>query len=346
VFAFDPQQNLFSRTGFSINAVLEDIPRITHYMAKRSEGLSEIAARQSMLKALGNFRELSQGDEALRSVMPFWAWTRFNVPRQIRGIFEGLGGDITKGVKGFRPGGTAMVAHMQVSLDDKFKADVPRELLPEWFQGQMSIPMGFADNGDFEFWVMNRWLPLADLTEIDSPRKMAQFMVNSLSPILSEPIEQAFNFDTFFKRVIENYPGEQEHFLGYPLAKRTAHLVRNARILGEFDRLWAPLLGLVPSSERMQKEIDFYGKEATALRAFTGLKPRRFNLKDTKKKRVRGLKIAVGRLKGEVRRAKKKGDRANEANFRRLLANAKSQLRVARKFRPERNPHFRALELS
>jgi hypothetical protein len=359
VFARDPQQNLFSRSGFSINAVLEDIPRITHYLAKRSEGASREVARRSVVKALGNFRDLSTADEALRTVMPFWAWTRFNVPRQIRGLTEGLGGDIftkagrAKGFGGFRVGPTTMVAHLQLSMNDKFQADVPQEIVPEWLQGQMAIPMGINADGKFEFWSLNRWLPLADLTEIDSPKKMMQFLANSMSPFLSEPFEQAFNFDTFYKRVIEDYPGEQEHILGYPLTKRWAHVIRNARVVTEFDAWMSKIAGFTPTAERIKEERQWYERimaqtGSVALqgaRQFTGLKGREISLKRAKKFRVIELSRTVSDLKRRMKRAKNKGDGANARNFRRLWEDAKHQLKMARKFRPDRNPHFRGLEL-
>lgn len=347
VFAFDPQQNFFSRAGFSLNAILEDIPRITHYLAKQSEGMSRFAARRSTLKALGNFRELSAGDEALRQVMPFWSWTRFNVPRQVRGLLEGLGGDVLKdGLrKGFRAGPVPMAAHLQIGLNDKFEADIPDEILPEYLQGQMALPMGFNSEGKFEFWSLNRWLPLADLTEIDSPKKMLQFLTNSLSPFLNEPIEQAFNFDTFYKEVIENYPGEQEHLLGYPLNKRGLHLLRNLRVITEFDTWMSKILEITPTRDRLKGELAWYDQVISGARQFTGLKGRTVDLKKAKKFRVLELRRQVGDLKRRIKRARKKGDAANERNYRRLWLDTKQQLRLAKRFRPERNPHFRALEL-
>ncbi len=328
MLAFDPQQNTFSRAGFGINGILEDNARIRHYLAKRAQHADpkSVAARQeariSMTKSLGDFRNLGEGVEAAAQVMPFFRWTAFNIPRQIRAFAEA-------------PQRVAMVGRTVINLDHQGRADIPEGVIPEWLQGQLAVPVSRKD-GAIKIFALNRWLPLADLTEIDSPKKFAQFMVNSLTPFLGEPLEQALNFDTFFQKAIENYPGEQEHLFGIPLSRRSTHMLRNVRILNEFDRSWGPILGLTPASARLQTELqELTGGEAL-LRGATGLKARKFSLPELKRRRIKSLKSQIGRMKSSLRRARRDGGPTSVIQGR--ITNLRGQLQMIRGWQPETHP--------
>jgi hypothetical protein len=67
------------------------------------------------------------------------------------------------------------------------------------------------------------------------------------SPLIKEPIQQAANYDAFFRKKISNpeleqsvvFPtGKQEftRFLGVRLSPRAAHVLRNIRLLSTIDR--------------------------------------------------------------------------------------------------------------
>lgn len=327
IFKVDPQQNLFARAGFGVNGVLEDFFRIQHYLAKRAKGMDRSEALESVVKSLGDMRNLSPGDAVLREAMPFWAWTRFNIPRQFRGIVEA-------------PHKVAMIGRLKINLDKDLRADVPDEILPDWLQGQLAVPISRKD-GELKFFSFDRWLPLADLAQIDSPKKFAQFLGQSLGPIQKEMLEQSLGeggFDMYFKRAIEYYPGEQGHLFGFRLSKRSEHILRNLRLLSEPDRLISQKMGLNPVSERMREEIQAMTVGDIALRAGTGIKPRRVQLQDQYQRRLQQYRSEMGKFRSLANRARKDGDAANEANYLRLWQESQSKLRMLREWDPTTHP--------
>jgi len=187
VFKFDPQQNLFSKTGFGINAVMEDFERVLHYVAKRRGGhsvgnvltnskkLSSAEAAESVFNSLGDFRPHNALTETVASVSPFIRWSAFNIPRNVRGMLE-------------NPAAVARAAGIKLSFDENHGVNVPKEVYPEWLQGQVSVPVGRDDEGNLKVFALNQWWPMADLQDITSLDRLGHFLVRGLSPFITEPL--------------------------------------------------------------------------------------------------------------------------------------------------------------
>lgn len=353
MIARDPQQSMWVRAGFGLNGVLEDYFRINHYLVKKAGGATTADAMRDVAKSLGNFSDLSAGDEAIKQLLPFWSWTRFNVPRQFRAFAESGGtvdmGKLFKGdlgqLKKAGPHKVALVGKVKVNLDEKHRADVPDEILPEWLQGQLAVPVRRSKDGRLELYSLNRWLPIADLTEIDSPLKMMQYLTNSMNPLPSELLTQATGRDTFFGAPLERYPGEMEHFFGIPLSKRSVHILRNARVLSEIDRTWGPVFGWTPASERLKTELDEITKTQAIFRAGTGLKPRPVNLRTQRKRRIQTVRRLIRQMQKDRKAAEAEGRTNAARHLAARIQGERDTLAFLRAFDFTRNPHFRALEL-
>jgi hypothetical protein len=66
--------------------------------------------------------------------------------------------------------------------------------------------------------------------------------MSMVSPFIQEPIEQGTNIDWFRSMPgkpvqIEDYPGEEDAFLGVSMPQRWSHVAENLRPLGELNRL-------------------------------------------------------------------------------------------------------------
>src|SRR3990167_775331 len=122
IWHWDPAQNTVARLGYGINGIGEDWTRLTHYLAKRSDGLDRAAALESTKLHLYDFDELTPFEqERLRDLVPFYSWLRLNLAGSARTL-------VTK------PGRVAFLGRLKVNLDQDLKADVPDAAIPEWLQ--------------------------------------------------------------------------------------------------------------------------------------------------------------------------------------------------------------------
>lgn len=323
MLAIDPGQSTIARKGFAINQTMEDWQRVTHYVAKRGEfdkvlkasgekgalnrlgfavreGEDAIAAsrryaKESVQTHLYGFDDLTDADEQIRRVIPFWRWFRQNMPAQAKAVFT-------------KPGQVAVVGKVKLQLDKNNRAEVPEKFLPTWLQGQLNTAVGRKD-GKLSMFSMFGWLPLADIQEIDGPTKLMQFLVNAGHPVIRQVLEQGFNFSTFFEKEIERFDGEREHFLGYPLNRRMVQLLRNARIINEFQNTIMPFVQNVSGEARTMTGMNQLTAGQALLRT-AGIKVRPIDLEKRQVQVVRELKRERDKLKGLLRQERKRGVRA------------------------------------
>lgn len=140
------------------------------------------AARASVMMRQGDYEELTEWEDKLRNVLPFFKWTRTNFPYQLRNLFETPG--MAAGVEDFR--------NALVSKDEK------RDL--GWMRDKFLIPMPFKN------------------TELGK-KEPAWFMVADLpfSDLHAGTNEFFSAFVPQFKPLFENYVLEQSMFTGAPL---------------------------------------------------------------------------------------------------------------------------------
>lgn len=95
--------NYLLRGGRAFNSRIEDISRLGLFIAKRRGGFTADSASSLVQKYLFDYSELSQLDRAAKHVVPFWTWTRKNVPLQLEHLIK-------------TPGAIAFQAHMLEGL--------------------------------------------------------------------------------------------------------------------------------------------------------------------------------------------------------------------------------------
>ena len=211
--------------GKKVGGFIEDNARIGHFFAKLDKGLKVSDAAMSVKKYLFNYNDLTKFEQSvLRRVAPFYAWTRFNIPLQIRGIVErpemyAALGDITEAVERGTP---------KPRDEDK--------LVAEWMKENSAVRVRENESGNPEYFLMGGWIPAADINRVFAP---IGEMLSMLGP-LKVTAEMYFNKDAFLGRDIENFPGEKEKFLGLTLSKRKMiQPLKQIRILTEIDRILA-----------------------------------------------------------------------------------------------------------
>ena len=213
------------RAGMKVGNALENNARLTHFFHKLDEGLGPTEAALSVKKYLFDYADLTRFEKAvMRRVIPFYAWTRNNLPLQLRSIVDkpeqyGALGDIIKAVERDRP-----------------KPEDHDQLIAGWMKANTAVQVSNDLNGNPEYFLLGGWLPAAEVNALSDPIDM---LTDRLSPIIKAPIETLANKSLFFGKDLEEFPGQKEKFLGLELRKKATNALRNLRILTEADRLLA-----------------------------------------------------------------------------------------------------------
>lgn len=229
-----PVVRLPVKAGLATAEFLENNARIAHFMDKLNKGLTPMDAAISTKRYLFDYTDLSLFEQKfMRRVFPFYAWTRKNIPLQIRGLVDSPNqyaslGDITNAMERANPISTP-------------KPEEDR-LVYDWIKENSGVRARVNTDGDPEYFLLGGWIPAADLNDISGPKSIFRLGLDNLTPALKLPAEMIFNKDLFLGRDIENFPGEKTKFLGFPVSKRyVVQSLKNIRLLVEADRLLATI---------------------------------------------------------------------------------------------------------
>jgi len=225
--------------GKKIGGYIEDNARIAHFFGMLDKQIVDevtgqmrfmkpAEAAMSVKKYLFNYNDLTKFEQSvMRRFAPFYAWTRFNIPLQIRGIVErpemyAALGDIVEAVERGTP---------KPKDEDK--------LVSEWMKDNSAVRVRENEEGNPEYFLMGGWIPAADIDKIFHSFTSEREILSMAGP-WKVTLEMAFNKDYFLGRDIENFPGEKEKFLGLTLGKRRMiQPLKQIRFLTEIDRALA-----------------------------------------------------------------------------------------------------------
>ncbi|WP_156396978.1 hypothetical protein [Paenibacillus sp. Soil724D2] len=146
-------------------------------------------------------------------VIPFYRWMRNNIPFQIKQVIN----DPRK----YEYLNKARVnAQEVVGLND--------DNIPDYMKESFAIPVSGA-NGKGKMLGLN--LPLGDLAKLSRPGKT---LVDSVSTLLKTPAELALNYNTFLKKPIEKFAGQEKKYQipftdkGFGIDAKTAYALEQA----------------------------------------------------------------------------------------------------------------------
>lgn len=255
--------------GQEVGKYIENTDRLTLFASRLRRGDSMFDAAKATKKYLGDFTDvtLTPLERAASTVMPFYRWSRFNIPLQAEQIL-------------FNP----MARHRMTNLRRIHEEFVEPEetqhgALPEWsseFVRELgSVPTKFnRETGEMEFFALEGWITAADLDNvlgvIDSHNALLRFGMQSLAPPVKMAAEFAFDRPIFGEG--RQFEGREQEFFGQRIPSRIVHVLRNLRFLAELDRLdpFAPFVG-ENSLLRFRKERDSYTTMQKIRRSILGL---------------------------------------------------------------------------
>ena len=182
------QEFILAQLGRKLGRFIEENDRLVTalYVLKQTGSMDE--AIMGMKKVLFDYNNLSNLEKnVLRSIMPFYTWTRNNIPYQIEKMLE-------------QPGKYLAIGKTKRALED-WSAIEGRQYTPDYFQRLWAMPMPFRISGEPVYW--NPDLPWQDLAMFQSPKELGQTAWGMLNPWLKVPLEKMFNKELFLGRTIK-----------------------------------------------------------------------------------------------------------------------------------------------
>lgn len=168
--------------GRKVGEKVDDVSRLAHYIFARNKGASRRIAKESVIKHLFDYSNITNVERGLRAVFPFYTWMRNNIPFQIAqavkrpGLYQVIGDLQT--VMQQEPEVDPLLDELGINRPDHRElmqglVDENGGVLPDYIQ-EKYISMG----GDNYF---NLGLPASDLNTLDKPGEM---IFQSLNPLL------------------------------------------------------------------------------------------------------------------------------------------------------------------
>lgn len=162
------------------NITRENLGRLMHYLYRREhQGMSPAAAANEVKIAHFDYEDLTPFEQRnLKAFIPFYTWTRKNVPLQIQSIIA-------------RPGRVNTYTKF-ASEEEQATGVSPGELATSVFQEHplaFKTPLGYFDPN----------IGLSDLARITSPQQLSQMV----SPFVTVPLQEATNLNFFTGQPLE-----------------------------------------------------------------------------------------------------------------------------------------------
>jgi len=231
---FSKKNFVYEYTG-KAGAYLEDSAKLGLYIDKRKQGFSPFSAAQEVRKYLFDYTDLTDIERILfKSVMPFYTWSRKNIPLQVGML-------ITK------PGTVTVLDKAKKAVEDMVEGEpLDPSLLPEWMQEGFNVYLGDNEDGIKNYLSLNGFLPTVSLGDLDDPLGL---VFGGITPMITTPYELYNNYDFFYKKQIKEYEGQTKPVFGMkiplvstPTGRKLFDLIRPLkdleRVLGlnEFDK--------------------------------------------------------------------------------------------------------------
>lgn len=169
-----------AKAGREMDEAIDAATRGASYIALRRQGFDPVAAAAEVNRVHYNYGNLSGFEKAIaRRVMPFYGWTRSNIPAQLKLLME-------------QPGGATAQALRGINL-----AHEDQGFTPEYVNETLGIPLG--GEGENRRFLTTLGLPFEDLKLIQTGKgslaknagRTVERLMGEMSPIIKAPLELA-----------------------------------------------------------------------------------------------------------------------------------------------------------
>jgi len=193
-------QNWVFELGGKFGTFVEDSGKMALFLDLRKQGFTKDVAAMEVRKFLFDYGDLTDVERVLfKSVIPFYAWMRNNLPMQLAMLIR-------------KPATVSVVGKVKTAIEDMVEGEPMNEaLLPEWMKEGFSIYLGENPDGLKNYLSLQNWLPTIDVSKVFRP---GEIIMEGLSPMIKVPIEIFTNYDFFFEKQLQEFEGERRTVFG------------------------------------------------------------------------------------------------------------------------------------
>ena len=260
--------NVFVTTGMKVGSAIEDNARLAHFLDKLGKGNDASAAASSVKKYLFDYSDLTSFERnTMKRLMPFYTWTRKNLPLQLESIINQPKKylPIAAALRNQDPKDLLTLKYAQPSIYDR-------------------LPIQFQKTADSITYIpLEGLLPGGDLAKI--PRIQETFF-ELLNPYLKVPLELQFNKSLFKQSEIEKYPKATQELLKQDVPAKLKYVITTilpyARIVNTVDNLIQK-----EKLQKLGKSVKYTQAETTLYHTLTYVY--KSDLKDLRTKAIQSL---------------------------------------------------------
>ena len=172
--------NLFG-WGTTANQGMDNTARLTHILWRLENGDTIAEASRSAAKFIGDYTELGAGTSEIAGILPFFRWTRYNVPLQVEGLLT-------------RPYVGSKLAAAQGDKAEEERLLAEGTSLPDWVLDRHHVVMGRTPEGKLQV-LRGIGLPIEDLNKIFArgTDETLKNVLSEITPLLRAPMEAVTN---------------------------------------------------------------------------------------------------------------------------------------------------------
>ena len=252
------RENKAIEIGKRTGEALENNARIANFLDGLNKGMTPAEAAARVKKTLFDYSDLTEAEQAVfKRLMPFYTWTRKNIPFQVEGMIK-------------HPGKYKAVDTLRQEIEAAVdKEDKNERYLASWMVENYPTKVKVDEKtGEARYFIMGGWLPAADVWKLAAAPK--RVVVDNLHPALKILYEMtSANKEGY---VTDLFTGQQLHpdlnvdFAGVNMGETTAHYLSNIRLLSTIDDFYQTYLA--ETGQAPEKISPFSGKNKTAEEAF------------------------------------------------------------------------------
>lgn len=214
-----------------VGQAFEDNARLALYIDRLKKGASRAQAKAYVNEHLFDYLNgLGEGDKAIKAIIPFWSWTRFNVPLQYKGLWR----NPIRNVVAQEFGKPYVQQNEAENEEYQYLSQREKDM------GAMKIGQETRDGKTFDKYMRTQGvLPIQDIAKIADPENAgvspAFNMIQQGYRRFVDPSNPMDNTD-YFGQPVESFPGEVKRYLGMPVRGTSKEILQSIPALGELNK--------------------------------------------------------------------------------------------------------------